>query len=152
MQIREDDRLQTGFLQSLSRTAQNKLMSLADTLHFEHGEIIFRQNDPSRHLYIIQRGGVAIELYLPPRGVCRILTLGSGELFSWSALIEPRTETATARAIEGTDVFAIKGSKLIGMCLNDCPLGSEIYRALANVISTRLKATQLQLLDVFGAD
>ena len=148
----DDYRLQTGFLQSLSPSAQIKLMSQAESVHFGPGDVIFWQNDPSHHLYIIKEGGVAIELYLPPRGVRRILTLGPGEVFSWSALIEPRMETATARAIESTDVFAIKGRALMGLCLNDCPLGSEIYRALAAVISTRLKATQLQVLDMFGAD
>jgi len=148
----DENILQSGFLQSLSPSARAKLMSLAERLHFEQGAVIFRQNDPSHHLYIIKSGGVAIELYLPPRGLRRILTLGPGELFSWSALIEPRTETAMARAIETTDVFAIKGSRLLGLCLTDCPLGSEIYRVLATVISTRLKATQLQLLDVFAAD
>jgi CRP/FNR family transcriptional regulator, cyclic AMP receptor protein len=150
--VQDDYRLQTGFLQSLSPSARIKLIAQAELVHFEQGEVIFRQNDPSRHLYIIKEGGIAIELYLPPRGVRRILTLGPGEVFSWSALIEPRTETATARAIESTDAFAVKGKALLGLCLNDCPLGSEIYRALATAISTRLKATQLQLLDMFGAD
>lgn len=152
VEVQDETNLHGGFLQSLSRSARNQVLSLAQSLHFEPGDVIFRQNDPSRYLYIIQDGGIAIEIYLPPRGVRRILTLGPGELFSWSALIEPRTETATARAIEDTNVLAIKGSALIGLCLKDCPLGSEIYRSLATLISMRLRATQFQLLDVFAAD
>lgn len=152
MELEDEAGFHGGFLQSLTRSAQNQVLSIAESLHFEAGDVIFRQNDPSRYLYIIKDGGVAIEIYVPPRGVRRILTLGPGELFSWSALIAPRTETAMARAIESTNVFAIKGSALIGLCLKDCPLGSEIYRVLATVISMRLRATQFQLLDVFAAD
>jgi CRP-like cAMP-binding protein len=152
VEVQDETSLHGNFLQSLTRSARTQVMSLAESMHFEPGEIIFRQNDPSRYLYIIKDGGVAIEVYLPPRGIRRILTLGVGELFSWSALIEPRTETATARAIEDTNVFAIKGSALIGLCLKDCPLASEVYRVLATLISMRLRATQFQLLDVFAAD
>jgi CRP/FNR family transcriptional regulator, cyclic AMP receptor protein len=152
VEVQDEASLHGGFLQSLTRSARTQLMSLAKSLHFEPGDVIFRQNDPSRYLYIIKDGGVAIEIYVPPRGMRRILTLGPGELFSWSALIEPRTETAMAKAIESTNVFAIKGSTLIGLCIKDCPLGSEIYRVLATVISMRLRATQFQLLDVFAAD
>jgi CRP/FNR family transcriptional regulator, cyclic AMP receptor protein len=152
VEVHDEANFHGGFLQSLTRSARTQVMSLAESLHFDTGDVIFRQNDPSRYLYIIKNGGVAIEVYLPPRGVRRILTLGPGELFSWSALIEPRTETAMARAIESTNVFAIKGSALIGLCLKDCPLGSEIYRVLATLISMRLRATQFQLLDVFAAD
>ena len=152
MGVQDESILEHGFLQSLSPSAQTKLMSLAESLHFEKGQVIFRQNDSSYHLYIIKHGGVSIELYLPPRGVCRIATLGIGQLFSWSALIKPRIETATVRAIESTDVLAISGSALARICSTDCPLGNEIYKALATVISNRLKATQLQLVDVFAAD
>jgi hypothetical protein len=41
-------------------------------------------------LYITKTGGMAIEIYVPPGGPGRI-TLGPGELFSWSALPEAAT-------------------------------------------------------------
>lgn len=151
MNGQDESALQIGFLQDLSQAAQKKLLSLAELFHYDRGEIIFRQDEPSLHLYIIKKGGVAIDVYIHPRGPRRILTLGPGELFSWSAIIEPRHETATARAIENTEVLAIKGGALIDLCLEDSALGCEIYKAIAGVVSSRLKATQLQLLDVFAA-
>lgn len=152
MNLREEDTLQVGFLHSLSPSSQQKLLSYAEILHYDRDEVIFRQNDPSLYLCLVKSGCVAIEVYVPTRGLRRILTLGPGEVFSWSALIEPRHETASARAMEPTEVFGIKGGMLIDRCLVDCPFGYEIYKALAGVISTRLKATQLQMLDVFAAD
>jgi CRP-like cAMP-binding protein len=152
VKLSNEDTLQVGFLHSLSPSSQKKLLSHAEILHYERDEVIFRQNDPSLYLCLVRTGSVAIEVHVPTRGFRRILTLGPGEVFSWSALIEPRHETATARAMESTEVFAIKGGLLIDRCLEDCPLGYEIYKALADVISTRLKATQLQMLDVFAAD
>jgi CRP/FNR family transcriptional regulator, cyclic AMP receptor protein len=148
----EENTLQVGFLNGLSPSSQEKFLSCAEILHFDRDELIFRQNDPSLYLCLVKTGAVAIEVYVPTRGLRRILTLGPGELFSWSALIEPRYETASARAMESSEVFGVKGGLLIDRCLADCAFGYEIYKALAGVISTRLKATQLQMLDVFAAD
>ena len=152
MNLREENALQVGFLHSLSPSSQEKLLSHAEILHYDKDEVIFRQNDPSLYLCVVRTGNVAIEVHVSTRGFRRILTLGPGELFSWSALVEPRYETATARAMENTDIFGIKGGLLTDLCLGDCSFGYEIYKALAGVISTRLKATQLQMLDVFAAD
>jgi len=148
---RNENTWQVGFLPSLSSDAQERLLSLAET--FQHGEdeVIFHQNDPSLNLYIVKSGVVAIEIYRPTRGFCRMLELGPGELFSWSALIEPRRETATARALENTCVFGIAGGKLIDNCLKDPAFGYEIYKGLANVISTRLKATRREVLEMRAA-
>ena len=91
-----------------------------------------------------------LQIYLHARGTRRILTLGPGDLFSWSAVIEPRRETETARAIECTEVLGIQGSRLLDLYLEDRALGCEMYKSIAAVVSSRLKATQMQLLDVFA--
>ena len=83
--------LQVGFLEILSPGTQKKLFSLADSFRYERGEIIFRQDDPSLYLYIIQTDGVAIKIHVPPSGPRRILARGPGGPFSWSALREAAT-------------------------------------------------------------
>jgi CRP-like cAMP-binding protein len=64
--------------------------------------------------------------------------------------VEPRIETASARAVEETTVFAMKGGHLMDLCREDPELGFELYRALSEIIMARLTATRLQLLDVFA--
>ncbi len=95
---------------------------------------------------------MALEISVPPKGRRSIQTVGSGELFSWSSLVEPRIESATARATEDTEVLRIQGDTLINLCEKDCALGFEVYRTLAGVISSRLTATRLQFLDVFQVE
>lgn len=113
-------------------------------------ETIFREGDHSLYLYIVKSGKIAIEVHLPSKGARTSLTVGPGDIFSWSALVEPRIETAGARAVEESEVLGIKGGALTDLCREDLALGSVVYRALTQVISARLIGTRLQLLDIFA--
>lgn len=137
-----------GFLSHLSPRVQEKLMELGESFHYPEGQTIFREGDPSLYLYVVKSGQVAIDVHIPSKGRQSIMTAGAGDLFSWSALVEPRIETASAHAVEETEALGIKGGALMDLCLQDHALGFEVYRELAEVISARLIATRLQLVDV----
>jgi CRP-like cAMP-binding protein len=139
-----------SFLADLSPRVQEKLLSLGEDFHYAEGETIFHEGDPSLYLYIVKSGQVAIEVHIPSKGRRTIMTAGPGDLFSWSALVEPRNETASARATQATEAFGVKGGALKDTCLEDPDFGFELYHALAEVISSRLIATRLQLIDVFA--
>ena len=113
------------------------------------GTTIFREGDHSQYLFIIKSGQVVLEISVPPKGRRAILTVGPGEMFSWSALVEPRIENASARPSVDTEVLRVDGETLMKLCEEDSALGFEVYRTLAKVISSRLIATRLQFLDVF---
>jgi hypothetical protein len=52
--------------------------------------------------------------------------------------------------VEPTRAVVISASKLIKVCEQDHELGFHFYRAIASVVASRLKATRLQLLDMFS--
>ncbi|HXE74536.1 MAG TPA: cyclic nucleotide-binding domain-containing protein [Candidatus Xenobia bacterium] len=137
----------SSFFEHFSPRVQQQMLSLAESRTFAPGETIFREGDPSLYLYLVKRGRIAIEMNLPGRGARTVLVVGPGELFSWSALVEPRVETASARALEESEALAIKGGTLTDACLSDPGFGLELYRTLCEVISARLVATRLHLLD-----
>lgn len=139
-----------SFLAALSPRVREKVLSLAQSFHYIEGETIFAEGDPARYLYIVKAGLVAIEIHVPSKGRTTIATVGPGDVFSWSALVEPRIEQAAARAVEETEVLGIKGGALIDLCMEDGQAGYEIYRTLSGVITARLVATRLQLLDIFA--
>ena len=64
--------------------------------------------------------------------------------------MEPRLVTASARAVEDTEVVGLKGGALMDACREDGECGVERYRAITEVIAARLIATRLPLLDVFS--
>lgn len=139
-----------SFLSHLSPRVQEKLLSLGEVFHYSEGTTIFHEGDPSLYLYVVKSGQVAIDVHVPSKGRRSIMTAGPGDLFSWSALVEPRLETASARATQATEALGVKGGLLMDLCREDPEFGFELYRALAEVISSRLIATRLQLIDVFA--
>ncbi len=138
-----------SFLDKFSPRVQEKLMALAEPFQFKAGHDIIGEGDSSLYLYIVKSGRVAVEMNVPPKGRCMIRTGGAGDMFSWSALVEPRVATAAVRAMEDTEAFGIKGGVLMDECHKDYELGFELYRALTEVIAGRLNATRLQLVNVY---
>ena len=64
---------------------------------------------------------------------------------------DSRVETASARALEETDVLGIKSELVRALCNEDPQAGCEIYRNLIEVVSARLAAMRLRALDVHAA-
>lgn len=139
-----------GFLACLSPQYRTKLLGVAQAFRFPKDAVVFREGDPSLYLYIVKTGHVALEVSMPGRGRATLTTVGPGDVFSWSAVVEPRIETATARAMEDVEVVGVKSGVIQDLCWEDLEMGVELYRTLAEVISARLTATRLQVLDVYA--
>ena len=138
-----------SFVAEFSPRAQAEVFAEAEMVQHKVATTIFREGDRGQYLFIIKSGQVVLKSSLPPKGRRSILTVGPGELFSWSALVEPRIENASARASVDTEALRVGGGTLMKLCEEDSSLGFEVYRTLAKVISSRLIATRLQFLDVF---
>lgn len=133
----------------LSQEQVEKLATLASERIFAEGEIIFRENEVGNVLYIIGEGQVAIEIRVPGRGRTTILTVGPGQLLGWSSLFPSERKTASARSVHATKAVAIDAVRLRELIEQDHELGCLLLWSIAGIIAGRLKATRLQLLDIF---
>ena len=120
------------------------------TARFEAGEPLFRAGEPAERFYVIRHGSVALELTVPQHEPVVIETLHDGELLGWSWLFEPHRWVFDAHAREATSAIAFDGACLRGKCEADHELGYQLMRRFAAVLTDRLQATRLQLLDVYG--
>jgi CRP/FNR family cyclic AMP-dependent transcriptional regulator len=139
-------------VQSLEPKHLETLASIAKEVTFGEGETIFQEGDTSDVVYLIQEGQVAIEIHVPGRGRMTILTLGPGQLLAWSSLFTSQRKTASGRTLSPTRAIAIDGADLREACETDHDLGYTVMWRVASVIAERLKATRLQLLDMFAPE
>jgi CRP-like cAMP-binding protein len=93
---------------------------------------------------------VAIEVAAPGSRPITVETVGAGEVVGFSWLFEPYVWQFDARAVEPVTAIALDGVCLRGKCEEDPRLGYELMRRFAAVMTERLQATRLQLLDVYG--
>jgi CRP-like cAMP-binding protein len=113
------------------------------------GDYVFREGDPANVFYAIRSGSVALELGIPTTLI--IETLHAGDVLGWSWLFPPYRVRYDARAMEDVHAIAFDGACLREKCDADHDLGYELMRRFSQIITERLQATRLRLLDVYGA-
>jgi CRP-like cAMP-binding protein len=126
------------------------LVSCASNLRFDGGQMIFREGEDANQFYLIRQGNVAIELHSPTRGSLTVQSLGAGEVLGWSWLVPPYRWRFDGRVVEPTRALALDGKCLRTKCEQDHDLGYELFKRFAQVMTQRLEATRLQLLDVYA--
>ena len=92
-----------------------------------------------------------MELMIPQRGFATLQTVSEGEVLGWSWLLPPYRWRFGARTLQPTRALAFDGKCLRGKCEEDHDLGYELLKRFTNVVTERLEATRLQLLDLYGA-
>ncbi|NIM92695.1 MAG: cyclic nucleotide-binding domain-containing protein [Anaerolineales bacterium] len=137
------------FTQDLEMHHLEKLASISTQVTFSEGATLFREEDKSELVYLIEEGDVSIVTQVPGHGQVTILTIGPGQILGWSSLFPPQRKTAGAIANEPTRVVAINATQLRELSQTDHELGNKIMWRVAEVISERLRAARRQLLDMF---
>jgi len=123
---------------------------LARQVHFDEGQVIFREGDDYSVFYLLVKGMVALELELPGEQVLRVQTLYAGDEFDWSALLPHAGKHFQARALEPVTALAFEGEQLLASFKSDPEFGLAFMLRLMGVVSERLRATRLQLLDMYS--
>jgi CRP/FNR family cyclic AMP-dependent transcriptional regulator len=123
----------------------------AKNIRFEASQVVFHEGDEADQFYFIREGLVAVELMIPQRGFTTVQTIGEGEMLGWSWLLPPYRWHFGARALQPVRALVFDGKCLRTKCEEDHDLGYEILKRFTHIISERLDATRLQLLDLYGA-
>ncbi|MBI2470097.1 MAG: cyclic nucleotide-binding domain-containing protein [Planctomycetes bacterium] len=126
------------------------ILGCATNVQFDTGQYILREGEEANNFYIIIFGKVTLEIFTPDRGSINIQTIGEGDVLGWSWLIPPYHWHYDARAVEFTRAIALDGKCLRIKCEEDHDLGYELLKRFTHIITSRLEATRLQLLDVYG--
>lgn len=140
------------FSQGMSDEHIDMLKGCAKNVRFRPGTYLFKEGGDAETFFWVREGKVAMELHAPPRGTIQIDSRKAGEALGWSWLVAPYRWFCDARALEDVRALAFDGVCLRGKFDQDPLLAHEMYRRFVPMIHRSLQATQLQLLDVYGAN
>jgi CRP-like cAMP-binding protein len=138
------------FVMDLADEHMQTLIGCATNAVFEEGAYLIHEGQVAEKFYLIRNGRVALEMDASERGPLRVQTLGPGEVLGWSWLISPYRWHFSGCAVTDVRAIALDGKCLRTKCENDNRFGYEMLKRLAQVVGSRLEATQRQLLDVYG--
>jgi CRP/FNR family transcriptional regulator, cyclic AMP receptor protein len=126
-----------------------KLSALAKEVQFERDNVIFHEGDECHDFYLIVEGRVALEIEAPGH-TFRVQTLHEGDELGWSAILMGRGKHFQARALQPVNALAFDGATLIDACRADPAFGFALMYRMLGVVSERLQATRLQVLDMYS--
>jgi len=126
------------------------LAILAVENRYSAGESIFHEGDPATNLYLLLEGRVEMTMNTNADGSRRaaVITLGPGEVFGWSSLVEPYQLTASAFCVTPVRVIAIPAPGMRALMTISSDLGFRLMEKACQVASKRLRATRVQMLSM----
>jgi CRP/FNR family transcriptional regulator, cyclic AMP receptor protein len=139
------------YFKGLSAPQLAAVTGCAKNVRFEAGEHLVRQGEDANEFFVIRQGKVALEASAPA-GPITVQTLGDGDVVGWSWLVQPHVWRLGAVARELTRAISLDGACLRRKCEEDHDLGFELLKRFSFLISERLEATRLQLLDFYSPD
>jgi CRP-like cAMP-binding protein len=118
------------------------LSEFAQEQDFHKNEIIFRENEQQDSLFVLLEGKVAIERRILPNqhiGHTHIQNVRRGQLFGEMGFLEKRPRSATAIAKSHVKLLRFTFDQLNHAIEENQKLGLNLYRAIAGLLSRRLR-------------
>jgi len=140
---------QHPFTQGLKPEHCATLASLGSRASYAKDDIIFAEGDLRHEFFLLLEGRVALEM-LAQGMPLRVHTLEAGDELGWSSVLSGRGKFYQARALEPVEVIRFDGNELLERCRADNSFGYKIMHRLVGVVSERLQAARMQVLDMYS--
>jgi CRP-like cAMP-binding protein len=109
--------------------------SIEETL--KAGDVLFRESERSEAFYVLVEGSV--EISVGEKEVVNFVVERPGEVFGWSALVEPYLRTGTATCITDVRVVKVPREVMERIMKKHPEDGFIIMRHLTGIIAQRLR-------------
>ena len=128
------------------------LADCAMQTRFETNQVIFKERETANRFYLIEHGHVALESSGHANQPVIIDEVGDGDLLGWSWLFPPYVWHFSARAMQPTTAIFFYGTVLREYCERDQALGFELFKRMSEVMTRRLQAARVRLLEAYAAN
>ncbi|PZO36508.1 MAG: cyclic nucleotide-binding protein [Shackletoniella antarctica] len=115
------------------------LIESGQRLELQPGDVLIREGEPCDQLFLILDGG--LEVSVAALTTAPIAQLSTGEVVGEMSFVDGQPPSATVIALKPCIVLAISCSQLRHKLQQDIWFASRFYRALAILLSSRLRST-----------
>jgi CRP/FNR family cyclic AMP-dependent transcriptional regulator len=127
------------FFQNIPRREYGRLFQALVKRHYEAEDVLFKEGDVGRALFILEWGQVEIARRTRDGQPKRIAILDSGDYFGEISLLDDQPRTASATAVTPTRVYLLYRTELDAL-LQEAPHAcAAIMGHLAEVLASRLR-------------
>lgn len=137
-------------LRSFAPQHLERLAKLANEVRFARDQIIFREGAQHGYFYLLVEGSVVLEIIAGGHSVL-LQTLHPGDAMGWSSLVDSSSGAHfEARALSPVRALAFDGPRLREACEADPAFGYRMMKSLLALITERLDASRIQLVDMYS--
>lgn len=123
-----------------------RVLDLGEACAFPENEVIVIEDKQGVDCYFVLGGRVGIEIQSPfGSATQKIATIKRGEMFGELSLVDGFLRSATARANDEVVALRFNNARLEELMEDDPRIGFRIMRNLANVLSSRIRNTNMKL-------
>lgn len=134
--------LQNVYLFKNLSSEQMEVVSEAGRLEtFNAGDDIFAQGDSAQALYVIKYGSIRIHQKSSSGDNIEVANLGTGSHFGEMALVDGEPRSASATAIEKSEIVVLDYEKLNSILDKHVSIAASFYKELAHFLCGRLRIT-----------
>jgi CRP-like cAMP-binding protein len=129
------------FFEKLRRRDLEEISSIIFERDYQEGEFLFETGQPGAAVFIVASGEIAIEIPTQDGEFTEIASVSKNAFLGELALLDESPRSASARAKTPTKVYALFKSDLDHLLASAPHIVAGIYKALATIVGSRLKAT-----------
>lgn len=134
---------ESDLFKGVTQEFMNEIGRIGEIRSFKRDAIICKANEKAKHIYQLIEG--QIDIMLAEKEIIHFTVKRPGEIFGWSALVEPYIYTATARSKTDVRVVKISRESLEKIIIQYPADGLAILRHLTSIISQRLRHAYLYI-------
>ncbi len=125
----------------------NQLTTIASVEEYDEKELILKEDDATRDLFIISKGGVSIEMdsKLTEQSTISMRKLRDKCVFGELSFLDGSRRSANVKAISKTIVFRLPFDDVKNLCENDPRLAYKLMRNLGLLMGDRLRDTNFEM-------
>ena len=121
-----------------------QVYSISKLVTYNSGDDIFAEGDEAHSLYVIKHGSVRIQRSVRDSDI-GVATLGSSSHFGEIAILDHERRTATATAMERTEILEFEYADLNKLFEANTAMALKFFRAMAHFLGNRLRLTSNDL-------
>ena len=136
----------------LTRLTPGELAQVTQTAspaRFAARERVFCEGGQAEGCWLIHDGQIALDIFIPGRGLVVVQTLGAGDVLGWSWLVPPHRWHFGATALRATTATRLDTAQLRALAETDPAFGYALATTLFAAMLQRLQATRARLLDLY---
>ncbi len=139
------------FFDGMSTEHLDLIVGCAANVRFAPGDFVARRGGVADQFFIVRKGRLALQVHAPGRGDVTLQTLGDDEIVGWAWLVPPYRWHLDVRALTETRALSFDGRCLRTKFEADPRLGYDMMTRFSQLMSQRIEAVSLQLLDLYAA-